>query len=284
MSELNNMEEQTGSTIQEASKTLSIPENTLRKYLTYFDIAVEKQGRKTLLTNNSMNCLSEIVQLKGNGWSLKEIKNFRDKQGTNSEAKEKLENKEIVSVEEQTEEPIIAEEINEASFENNDQVSINEVEDKNILVQTIEHPRVIPSLLEENLEVDTQSEPSILSFARERGEEKHDKNEINANNLNEELEIQIDENEDVNSKIKLLASKVRLPLTKDLVNKEIAVQAKRASRLYRFLSSRNAPRDSAEIKADLDRRVVFLNGLRYLRDNWLERKSADPHEDKLAKV
>jgi len=61
-------------------------------------------------------------------------------------------------------------------------------------------------------------------------------------------------------------------LTKDYVNKEIAVQGKRVSRLYRFLGSRNLSRDSAEIKADLDRRVIFLNGLRYFRDNWLERK------------
>lgn len=287
MSELIDMEDTTGLTIQEASKILSIPENTLRKYLTYFEITVEKQGRKTLLSKDSMNCLSEIVQLKGNGWSLKDIKNFRDKQPASGANKE-ITNTEIANEDNpitlseeiiQTPEELFPiKESSQEILEKSPEI-INEQEEfpsnDNLQDRFIANQQ---NNSQENQE-DKEIEPSILSFTKESDEIPLDNKDETSNLSHDDLELQLDENQDVNLKIKLLASKVKLPLTKDLVNKEIAVQAKRASRLYRFLSSRNAPRDSAEIKADLDRRVIFLNGLRYLRDNWLERKSADPHQD-----
>lgn len=285
MSELINMEDNTGLTIQEASKILSVPENTLRKYLTYFEITVEKQGRKTLLSKDSMNCLSEIVQLKGNGWSLKDIKNFRDKQASPGANVASLEipNNEISQ--ENTNEVTISENSIEHSKEETTSFELpeeqnnshSEIKFEHIETEEYSKPTLNISNKEEKEEVET--EPSILSFVKESDEIQLENKDESSHLSNEDLELQLDENQDVNLKIKLLASKVKLPLTKDLVNKEIAVQAKRASRLYRFLSSRNAPRDSAEIKADLDRRVIFLNGLRYLRDNWLERKSADPHQE-----
>jgi DNA-binding transcriptional MerR regulator len=265
-------EETPNTSIQEASKKLSVPENTLRKYLAYFDLAIEKVGRKNYLSELTVNYLTEIIHLKSNGWSLKQIKEFREK----AEIK-------INTQEEQAPEA-------EGTPQQEQYLSEVKTEDNN------EHQSVGQEVQNEVVDIDKSQQESkgepketpsseVLSEAEpEHNQPRHvsesTESEENIGNQVEASDASNDENEDVplsnyNEERKRVVAKT--PFTKDYVNKEIATQAKRTSRLYRFLSSRNSPRDSAEIKADLDRRVEFLNGLRYIRDNWLERSHSKDH-------
>ncbi|MDJ0626320.1 MAG: MerR family transcriptional regulator [Candidatus Caenarcaniphilales bacterium] len=269
-------EEGKARSIQDASKELSIPENTLRKYLSYFSIKIDKVGRKTLLPEESIQCLSEILQLKSNGWSLKQIKELREKQdnkeGTASISKEAdtIDGNDLVL------------NINTPLEEENkdlESTSVSESFEKTSSNENENTTRI--NVLKDEFEDEKakiQSETSLDNSENNDGvlEKPVEVNEVkDSNSLKEEIKEAASN----------ISNGIKAPLTKDLVNKEIASQAKRASRLYRYLSSRHAPRDTAEVKADLDRRVIFLNGLRYLRDNWLDRKTGvHQSEPELAKV
>lgn len=292
-------EENSGFTIQEASKKLSLPENTLRKYIVYFELKVEKSGRKSYLVNESMECLTQIIQLKSNGWSLKQIKDFMNKEGKNkaealgssNEAIESGENISNDSAEEITENSQI--EVNDSEGEGNigeEETEADENDDYAPEVSSIEVESEFVEEIDPNLP--TQGLDNSGSFDERNEEDQIEKptktllreDELDASNISEvnedeQNEEQEDQFSDSSDESRSSFSK-RVNLTKDSVNKEIANQAKRASRLYRFLGSRNSPRDTAEIKADLDRRVIFLNGLRYIRDNWLERPSHEGTKEK----
>ncbi len=274
-------EESIGISVHDLAQKMSLPENTLRKYLAYFNLPVEKLGRKNYLNENTEHCLSEILQLKNNGWSLKQIKAFRDEQEQNKQNALAVANEEAavnpiepISVGEVVSEPvsevvqpeaIIQEEKPEVQIQSLEQeVSANEV-----VLQEAAEPAVAvetneSSASSEELRVPVQAESEVESLppSQRHADEQSDG------------DYEEQPSEDPFKQIQ------KPPLTKDFVNKEIATQAKRASRLYRFLSSRNSPKDSAELKADLDRRVEFLNGLRYLRDNWLDRSGHSREEER----
>jgi DNA-binding transcriptional MerR regulator len=260
----NNEETTVGCSITEASQKLSLPDNTIRKYLIYFSLKVQKVGRKNTLPEETMASLDQIIKLKNNGWSLQQIKDFMEKSPSSSDnAEESQAENETQS----TEEPEVIHHSQEAM----------EVEQESFTAEKEGYLSVVMDA-EEVIETDEGEEQQTrerkISFLEGEStvlDEETEAEQIEAEQIEEEQERQRDY-EPASRDRKRTMVMARHPLTKDYVNREIAVQAKRASRLYRFLSSRNMPRDTAEVRADLDRRVVFLNGLRYLRDNWLERK------------
>jgi hypothetical protein len=283
----NKNDSQVGLSIQEVSQQLSIPENTIRKYLAYFNLEVDKVGRKILLSQETIACVSEILQLKSNGWSLSQIKTFRDSQPQAGSLP--ISNAETVipetSIIEETEEPeakVVDSPENSFESDNSIEAPIQEIAEEvpieNVFVQ--ESP--VENVNDFNNFANSEEQ---LPDREQSNEESHSDHfeaprETSNRNLRMEEESEFDsdslDEEPEQRHGNMMAPISKPPLTKDYVNKEIATQAKRASRLYRFLSSRNSSRDSAEVKADLDRRVEFLNGLRYIRDNWLDRQGQQP--------
>lgn len=280
--EILNKEESFEYSIHDVSQRLSIPENTLRKYLAYFDLKVERIGRKNYLSEDVIQCLSEILQLKSNSWSLKQIKSFREAQKSKSTQVEKENDKDeevfnqnnLSHIEEDAESSI---KVIENNIQSSTQIPENylieekpEQEESNSI--NLPEQQIIKEAQEiiEKTDQDDFQTDSEETEQNQFKEENHNAEETN----NQELEKEIDDSNDPESRKnkRIITIPNKPPLTKDYVNKEIATQAKRASRLYRFLGSRNSSKDSAEIKADLNRRVEFLNGLRYIRDNWLERQ------------
>ncbi len=254
--------------ISDAAEKLTIPENTLRKYLNYFNLKVEKNKRKSFLSEETLRYLAEILQLKSNGLSLKQIKSLCEKQFNQQDLLT------LNSLPEEVKEEIKPE--------------INTNQDENIIIaQNIENN--IPELEEVFINVNESFIPEFDINTSQVLENNYNHDQLNNNLENQEENLEnpeynenedqrhynqsnVHSEEDDDNNWSSSHSQGQTILTKDYVNKEIAVQGKRVSRLYRFLNSRNLSRDSVEIKADLDRRVIFLNGLRYFRDNWLERK------------
>ncbi len=287
-------EENVGFSIHEVSERLSLPENTLRKYLAYFDLEVERIGRKNYLSEQVVQYLSEILQLKSNSWSLKQIKAFRDVQKNKLQA-----NLAASTTQEQENTSPELTDIPENSLlqaQNKPEEEIKEQSKQEIQEQPkeeiikSEELVVLPEaeIIQEIINISpkviiTSNQPEIQS--EDNLEENNQKEEIEIINSEEEISPAVEipnENETEEEYVKnkrIITVFNKPPLTKDYVNKEIATQAKRASRLYRFLSSRNSQKDSAEIKADLNRRVEFLNGLRYIRDNWLDRQPQHKERD-----
>lgn len=285
--------------ISQAAEKLSIPENTLRKYLNYFNLKVEKNKRKSFLSEETLRYLTEILQLKSNGLSLKQIKSLGEKQfnqqdllGLNNTPITEAETIQNINPITENNENIevsqtLFEKLETENFENINYQPIPDIRPSDGLEQIInanenaisENP-LAGNYFEDINPVSLNSVPYIP----QRGEENYIHNSLDENledhehnqNENEYEQNHSDFNNNQSYSRHNNWSSSQAPqntiLTKDYVNKEIAAQGKRVSRLYRFLSSRNLPRDSAEIKADLDRRVIFLNGLRYFRDNWLEKK------------
>jgi DNA-binding transcriptional MerR regulator len=337
------------SSIQDVSKKLSIPENTIRKYLTYFELPVEKVGRKTCLTDESIQCLSEILQFKSNGLSLKQIKALRDgsnegdlfqdnspiisQQNINQDishsagkefeqieeslhihelakdqSNQDVELKNLSSIEEnlsstssQSNEPQFTNEgVSNDAIELGDssgngletlhqQVSDLELDGENLGNEYIEKefaekefPGKIYSEQDYSEEINPEFSNQIINSSE--GENKNPFESNEPDSFQQESQLQEPFHQDSHNRgprrnnpkqNTQRSADYREPLSKDLVNREIATQSKRASRLYRFLSSRISRRDAAEIQADLNRRVEFINGLRYLRDNWLTRRSGE---------
>ena len=332
------------SSIQDVSKKLSIPENTIRKYLTYFELPVEKVGRKTCLTDESIQCLSEILQFKSNGLSLKQIKALRDgssegdlfqdnspiisQQNTNQDishsagkefeqieeslhihelakdqSNQDVELKNLSSIEEnlsstssQSNEPQFTNEgVSNDAIELGDssgngletlhqQVSDSELDGEYLGNEYIEKEFAEKEFLGKNYSEEINPEFSNQIIDSSEGDNKNPFESNEPDSFQQESQLQESFHQDSHNRgprrnnpkqNTQRSADYREPLSKDLVNREIATQSKRASRLYRFLSSRISRRDAAEIQADLNRRVEFINGLRYLRDNWLTRRSGE---------
>ncbi len=319
--------------IADLSKELSIPETTIRKYLTYFGLEVSKEGRKIMLLESSIKSLLEIIKLKANGWSLTQIKDFmagnankaeehippasinsddasEDNQ-IQTENESPLNGEQILSQareevsevsygHQQTESPSgeawlpadqFAPEANGSSAENEeaegDEESEQESEDED---ENEEEAEEQPQEEEEESEEESEeeeenslqaiNEETIIS---ETGEDKpkppkltleprKPKQQKNSGRERERDRETQNQNANGEAAEQNLAEPKTLLLNGDHIAREISLQAKRVSRLQRFLSARHAPRETAELKDILDKRAVFLNGLRYIRDNWVERR------------
>ncbi|MDX1918008.1 MAG: MerR family transcriptional regulator [Candidatus Caenarcaniphilales bacterium] len=221
------------SSINEAADQIGLLHNTLRKYLDYFELDVLKDGRKILLPQTTVKFLAEITRLKSNGWSLKQIKEFLEKQKTEN----------------------TGDSLNDYKPEVSDEISKDESVQDHIDTTSAQN-EAIENTVEEFKTIDPSLSQSVEVFSAE----------VSGTEITQvSPEVNSDESEKPSS-----FEKQRPPLTKDFVNREIAIQAKRTSRLYHYLGSRHSPRETAELQAILDKRVIFLNGLRYIRDNWVE--------------
>lgn len=216
-------------TVAELAKTTSVQEQTIRKYIHYFDIPAEKIGRKTYLKKDAVKYILEVVRLRANGMTLKQIKELAS---SPSPIKEDIQTELIPeeSTEDNPESPQ-----NEAVETASPQIYSNE----NTNIQVISSPEVPSNVSYDQVTEDTLSQ------------------EDSPSPINENIHLSKDLNEHL--------------FTRDYINKEITNQARKVSRLQRFLSSKHSNKEIAEIKANLDRRYVFLAGLRYIRDNWLIR-------------
>ncbi|HEY9886514.1 MAG TPA: MerR family transcriptional regulator, partial [Vampirovibrionales bacterium] len=304
---INPMNEENQLSIADAAQKLSLQDNTLRKYLNFFELKVEKVGRKNLVLNDTMRCLEEIIQLKSNGWSLKQIKDFRAKQEEIPE-KSQLETKSSESI---STEGKLSEKASSSTTNNKEQVnkegnpknnSVNEAKlsepsEKELNSRNQNYPHS-----DNNQPSNSKREEEHTASSNEKEEELPRQQDRNKRRSHEEIEdSNDDDSEDEREDSADTQSEERIkrqPLSKDMVNREISNQARRVSRLNRFSNSRSGPRDAAEIRSDLNRRIIFLNGLRYFRDNWLERNSEPSNnrrnnndsskgkdtEDKLTKV
>jgi DNA-binding transcriptional MerR regulator len=242
--------------VQEISKKLEIPENTLRKYLTYFQLPVKRIGRKNFLSSDIVKYLKEILQLKSNSWSLKQIKSFRDAQkNQKSEKNESIEEAETTETEEAPQE-IKKEASSPATQNENLQVDFSQVDNNNEQAESAKQA----------IETTNQAEPE---FAVEPETVNDGMAETKGNSPDKPEQIKETQPP---SNPKRNNNYQTGQLDRDQVNKLIGIEAKKISRLYRFLSSRASSRDLAEAQSTLDLRVKFLAGLRHLRDNWLSKQ------------
>jgi|GEM_PF-3109463 len=245
--------------VSEASTQLSVPENTIRKYLTYFDLPIRKVGRKTFITEESMNFIKEIIKLRANGLSLKKITALREEQS----------NKESLST------PPAQENHNEEAQEVNTNTNINTKTQAN--KNTAPPPQTKPKTankssgqpkIKMSSSLDLENELLSLSASKEQP------------TPGTQQETKSPGSEEKNQHQKASPEKDNLIHINE-VSREIANQARRVTRLQRMLSSnKTSPKELMEIKADLGRRYIFLAGLRHIRDNWLMRGNEDNQQQK----
>ncbi len=231
-------------TIAEIAEKLSIQETTIRKYLNSFNLTVEKKNRKILLPETSLNFLEEIIKLKANGWTLKQIQALR-------------------------------------SQENPDSSTINKIIENNNIENLLEKPEVKKEIVDIKLKeiikpeakkeiVDIKPKEIIKAEVKKevvdiKQEETKQENIETIKNTSKNLEELICKKEDDENNFDE-------NLTKDYINKEITIQSRKVSKLQKFISMKNISfREHAEMKLALNNRFIFLAGLRYIRDNWISK-------------
>ena len=278
--------------VADLSEELKINHQMIRRYIAYFDLAVEKQGRKMLLPRKSVEHIMQISQLKQNGWSPKDIRELlrreeqqkqeqqqdkqkeqepRDKEEKKQDSRQEAEDKQQAHSKEDRRAP----RTNHPRQEKDTEKQKNRENSAPASSAHKQHKERDPAekqnrqhLAPPTDTVQTQHQhkiPHTLQHTSSGNQVIHAKQQNNNTNSSKEATHAKTQNNTAD------AASPNTELTKDSINREISMQARKVARLYKFLGSKHAPREVAELKADLNRRVEFVYGLRYIRDNWIER-------------
>lgn len=242
---MNDSAEKTLYRVVELAEKFGVKDTTIRKYITDFEIPHTKDGRKTLLDEEAVTLLTEILKLKESGMTLKKIKEIRQAQ-IQAESK-------TTTVEKEKQEP--------AKSQPQKQEKVETPEPS----QVKEEPKAEPQIKKEaRKETKNEAKPE----KKRKESRKKEQEETNTSNT-------VDKKEDKN---KEYTQRNNTVLTRDYIGKEITNQSRKVSKINRQLSSNVSLREKAEMETSLNLRFSFLAGLRYIRDNWLSDKKA-PHKD-----
>lgn len=247
VSAANNGENNFVYSLTEVAEKLALPVTKVRNYMISFGLESKKDGRKVLLSELSIKFLEQVVRLKANGWSLQQIRNFIS--GNTSS----LPN--VAPQHEESRSPQSQKEI-EA-----DAVSIEEEKEKK---EKEEKNRTQKDLKETVLEEEEEEQQK---------EQKEEQQSERKEEIREERRQGRSPQQD--SRKKQQNQDEYIPLTKELLNEEITSQSKKLGRLRKALAMvRASQKDLLETNADIDRRYVFIAGLRHIRDNWVEKNAS----------
>lgn len=241
---MNDSAEKTLYRVVELAEKFSVKDTTIRKYITDFEIPHQKDGRKTLLNNDSVSLLTEILKLKESGMSIKKIKEIRQAQ-IQAESKN---NTTTISASEKTDKPA----------KSKTKTETPEPKPEEIKPQSQE-PKAEKTEFEiTEAKIEDKPEGQKSQEKKHNNKRKNKKEKYNKDSENNTSKESVQRNNTV--------------LTRDFIGQEITNQSRRVSKINRQLGSNPAPRERAEMETSLNLRFNFLAGLRYIRDNWLSDK------------
>ena len=238
VSAANNGENNFVYSLTEVAEKLVLPLAKVRNYMISFGLESKKDGRKVLLSELSIKFLEQVVRLKANGWSLQQIRNFISG--------------------------------NTSVLPN---VTPQHEESKNFQKEI--EPLAAPFEEEEKKEKEKEQENRTQKNLKETlHEEEQEQKEQQQEERKEEIREER-RHPQQDSKKKQQSQDEYIPLTKEFLNEEITSQSKKLGRLRKALAMiRASQKDLLETNADIDRRYVFIAGLRHIRDNWVEKNAS----------
>jgi len=248
-------------TIPELSEELSVPDNTLRKYVNYFELPVERKSRKVYLTYKAVRTIKSILKLRHNGLPLPRIKSLlsilkkKDRLANQNQDNSELE----IKTERQTKLPDFddqkQEETSKIQPKSSSSLSQNKKTDSKISSNNFPENTTKTSFQEkENKE--QASKPTVKqNYEVENSFRPKNLEDLEASPVNRE-EIKEEEKENT--------------MTKSFLNGLVANVSRRLNGIKKASCFLADGKELAEKEKYLYHLKILLAGVRNLRDNWVE--------------